>query len=174
MVPPRPTRASRSYSAAVPPGCDLYIIDEEGIKVGLEDFEPNSSMSTDDDMSFTTAQSSLKEETEAVVTNLAPKGHLSTEPGRETRRPPSGIDGSGAKISAFSPDTREVHKRTRPPRRQRVIKRRPRGYIRVEGASPSVQRVLHSSRSSRRDPTQELWFLADDGTTCAAARRRRR
>ncbi|KAL7916956.1 hypothetical protein ACQKWADRAFT_126953, partial [Trichoderma austrokoningii] len=171
IEPPRASRASSSHSAAVRPGYDLY---EERIQMGLRDFESNSPASTDDDISFTTAQSSLKEEKEAIMTEVAPKRHPTTEPCREMGRPLGDVDGPVAKIPTISPDTREVDKGTRDPRRQRVARRRSRGGVQKNHASPSVQQLLRSSRSSRRDLVQEFWFLGDDGTTCAVENGKRR
>ncbi|KAH6609875.1 hypothetical protein Trco_003221 [Trichoderma cornu-damae] len=72
--------------------------------------------------------------------------------------------------------------KARASRRQRVDKRRaggehgspppqkqPRQKKRQERkASPSIERLMRSRRSSRRNPGQELWCLGDDATACAA------
>ncbi|KAL6900401.1 hypothetical protein GGI43DRAFT_405347 [Trichoderma evansii] len=39
--------------------------------------------------------------------------------------------------------------------------------------SPSTQRLLRSTRSSRRDAGQELWFLGDDSVACAVGNTKR-
>ncbi|KAH8120912.1 hypothetical protein FP744_10000963 [Trichoderma asperellum] len=76
---------------------------------------------------------------------------------------------------------RKPPKTPRAPSRQRVDKRRsikeqsssaPKKQSRQNkpqerNPSPSTQRLLHSTRSSRRDPGQELWFLGDNSVACA-------
>lgn len=82
---------------------------------------------------------------------------------------------------------RKLQKKPRASNRQRVDKRRsikeqdpsaPKKQSRREKPqerkpSPSTQRLLRSTRSSRRDPGQELWFLGDDSVACAAGNTKR-
>ncbi|PON20107.1 hypothetical protein TGAM01_v211030 [Trichoderma gamsii] len=188
MTPSEASRASSLCSTAVLPGYDLDMTDEERIQGVPRKLEPNSSVSTDDNLSFTTAQSSPKEDTEAIATIPAPKGYANTELlQRNQASSQRDRDGLAAKTSTISADTRGFNGKPRSPRRQRVDKRRSRGEqksptpkkqlrqrkLQEQNASPSVQQILRSGRASRRDPAQELWFLGDDGTTCAVASKKR-
>ncbi|KAL7894550.1 hypothetical protein HDV63DRAFT_408208 [Trichoderma sp. SZMC 28014] len=173
-----PSKAASSLGpTAVPPSCDPDMMDE-GI-------QPSSPASTDDDLSFATAPSSPKEDTGVMATNPALEEYTNTEPLQQRNQASPQQDGDGlvANISTISTDTRELNRKPRTPRRQRSNKRRSPGEgksltpkrqtrqrkVREQNASPLVQNILRSSRASRRDPAQELWFLDDNNTICAMA-----
>lgn len=82
---------------------------------------------------------------------------------------------------------RKLQRKPRASSRQRVDKRRsikeqkssaPKKQSRQRKSqeqtpSPSTQRLLRSTRSSRRDTGQELWFLGDDSVACAVGNTKR-
>lgn len=105
------------------------------------------------------------------------------------------VHGLTPEISTAATETKKPKKKLqrKPPRtprapsRQRVDKRRSikeqsssapkkqsrRNKPQERKPSPSTQRLLRSTRSSRRDPGQELWFLGDNSVACAVTSTKR-
>ncbi|RFU71798.1 hypothetical protein TARUN_10465 [Trichoderma arundinaceum] len=155
---------------------------------GLGRSKSNGPASADNGPSFTTVQSSPDEDAGATAKDSAPIGYVNAEPLQRNQASP-GRDGDGltAKTSATSAGTREPDRKPQPRRRQRVDKRWPRREqrpptpkkqsrqrkLQEQNASPLAEQILHSNRSSRRGPPQELWFLGSNGTPCAAVSTKR-
>jgi hypothetical protein len=99
--------------------------------------------------------------------------------------PQADEDGTARELTTAAADTktpkRKPQKKSRPSNRQRVDKRRSvkeqnpstpnkesrRKKPRERNPPPSAQRFLRSTRSSRRETGQELWFLGDDSVARA-------
>ncbi|KAL7920405.1 hypothetical protein ACQKWADRAFT_160001 [Trichoderma austrokoningii] len=155
------TSEATSLFPTTAPYCDNPdMTDEECDQTTLRRLDSNSFISSDSSQSFTTAPLSLNEDVENRY-------------------------GLMAKNSTISASTRGPDREPQPSRRQR--KRQPRGEQRTptpkkqtcrrkpreQNASPLVQQILQSKRSSRRGPAQKLLFLDDNGTTCATAIKKR-
>ncbi|KAL7919356.1 hypothetical protein ACQKWADRAFT_205410 [Trichoderma austrokoningii] len=110
----------------------------------LAKVEPNSSVSAEKLSSFAIPQPSPGEDAAAI-----PAGTRS--PGRVPRR-------------------QSKRQRTPTPKKQTTRRQR---KPRENKASPLVQQIVQSSRSSRRGPAQELLFLDNNGTACVVVAKNR-
>ncbi|KAL7935790.1 hypothetical protein V8C35DRAFT_298254 [Trichoderma chlorosporum] len=154
------TGATSPPEIPVPHRDDPDMTDEECAQRELGRSEPNSSVSTGNNLSFAIPQPSPNEDTGSRY-------------------------GFTSKINTISPGTRSPDRVAQPSRRhykrqtcreqktptpkKQTRQRKPR----KRNASPLVQQILQSSRSSRRGPAQKLLFLNDNGTTCAVVAKTR-
>lgn len=147
------SEATSLFSVTTSHHYNLDMTDEEGDQRELRRLESNSSVSTGNNLSFTITQLSPNEDT-------------------------GDRDALTAKISTISAGTGgldRLSRRKRQPRgEQRSLTPKKQTRQRQEQyASSLVKQILQSNRSSRRGPAQKLFFLSNNGTTCAVVTKKR-
>lgn len=91
-------------------------------------------------------------------------------PAAETKKPESKLQSKPRASSRNRVDKRRSTKGQSSSAPKKQLRRK---KPQERNPSPSTQRLIRSTRSSRRDPKQELWFLGDDSVACAVGNTKR-
>lgn len=111
----------------------------------------------------------------AQTLHLASKSQKIPSPKLQETSPPSSISfkrkNRSSRQGNRKRNTASSHQE-QPQRRPRNKKNSSRNQLQDENSLPTIETLLQSRRSSRRDPVCQLWYLGDNGMACTVANTR--